>query len=220
MGTLLARLSKRSLKADVIWAGVIGLVALGLFVRGEFTRDRTDEIRAQVRETVQQVNEINRKLARQAKAKADVAGERLDETQRVLIDERILERGPQGLRGGPGPAVPGGRGPTGAAGEIGATGGATVGPRGPGGPSGVDGEDAEDGTDGEDGASPTVEQIAQAVANYCAARDQCRGTSGDRGLPGMDSTVPGPAGPPGADSTVPGPPGPQGPPADPIPIVP
>lgn len=39
-----------------------------------------------------------------------------------------------------------------------------------------------------------------------------KGEKGDRGLPGRDSTVPGPAGKPGKDSTVPGPPGPPGPP--------
>lgn len=67
------------------------------------------------------------------------------------------------------------------------------------------------GAPGAPGRAPTVLEISEAIASYCAARDECAGIAGDDG---SDSDIPGPPGRdglPGADSTVPGPPGPTGP---------
>ena len=55
----------------------------------------------------------------------------------------------------------------------------------------------KDGTDGKDGLDATDSQIAAAVADYCAARDGCRGPTGATGAPGAPAptatTTPTPA---------------------------
>lgn len=66
-----------------------------------------------------------------------------------------------------------------------------------------DGRDGEDGKDGIDGQSATSEQIASAVATWCAANGNCIGPPGRPGSDGREGTD-------GRDSTTPGPPGPQG----------
>lgn len=67
------------------------------------------------------------------------------------------------------------------------------------------GRDGQAGDPGAPGPGPTAEQVAAAVADYCAVDGRCQGPPGDPGPAG-------PAGPPGADSAVPGP---QGAPGDP-----
>jgi len=203
MSSLLSRLSRRSLRADVLWFGIIGLLALGLFLRGEFTRDRTDEIRVQVRETVEQVNQINRErtmearaVARKASRDADAATTTADNAvQRTIRIKQFV----QGRRGRTGIGTPGSIGRAGLDALPGPSVRRLPGPEGmrgePG--TGLIGSPGRDGTDGEDASPPSPEQIAQAQADYCAARDACRGPQGDPGSPGMDSTVPGPAGPQG-----------------------
>lgn len=49
------------------------------------------------------------------------------------------------------------------------------------------------------GPGPSVSQVAQAVASYCNAKGECRGPVG---IPGKDSTVPGPPGVQGEAATA------------------
>lgn len=78
---------------------------------------------------------------------------------------------------------------------------------GPSWPANRDGRDGEDGEDGQDGLNATPEQIAAAVAEWCAANGNCIGATGQTGSAGRD----GRDGLDGLDSVVPGPMGPQGP---------
>lgn len=55
------------------------------------------------------------------------------------------------------------------------------------GPPGTDGTNGTDGNDGVDGQNATPEQIATAVAAYCAD-DNCRGAKGDKGDKGEPGT--------------------------------
>lgn len=71
-------------------------------------------------------------------------------------------------------------------------------------PSNRDGRDGEDGEDGQDGQNASAEQIAAAVADWCAANGNCIGATGQPGDDGRDGRD-------GLDSIVPGPIGPQGP---------
>lgn len=75
---------------------------------------------------------------------------------------------------------------------------------------GRDGEDGEDGQDGQDGQSATVDQVAAAVADWCAASGNCIGAKGQPGDDGRDGRD-------GLDSVIPGPMGPQGPAGPPCP---
>lgn len=77
-------------------------------------------------------------------------------------------------------------------GEIGK--GDTPGPQGP---PGVQGIPGERGATGPAGTSPTSSQIADAVAEYCAAVNSCRGPQGVAGSPGAQGAT-GPAGAQGA----------------------
>jgi len=83
---------------------------------------------------------------------------------------------------------------------------------GPPGPVGAAGRPGKDGQDGTAGQGVTSDQIAAAVAAYCA-EGRCvgpagqNGTNGTNGAPGADSTVPGPAGPTGPQGAT----GPAGP---------
>lgn len=94
------------------------------------------------------------------------------------------------------------------------------GERGEAGPPGSEGLQGLPGLQGDRGPGPTEAEIDLAVANFCAARDGCRGPTGPTGPTGADGQngingtngTPGADGAPGADSQVPGPPGPQGPP--------
>ena len=73
------------------------------------------------------------------------------------------------------------------------------------GPVGAAGRPGKDGQDGTAGKDVTADQIAAAVAAYCAdgrcvgpaGQNGTNGTNGTNGAPGADSTVPGPAGAPG-----------------------
>ncbi|WP_454113489.1 hypothetical protein [Microbacterium maritypicum] len=70
------------------------------------------------------------------------------------------------------------------------------------GPVGAAGRPGKDGQDGTAGKDVTADQIAAAVAAYCAdgrcvgpaGQNGTNGTNGTNGAPGADSTVPGPAG--------------------------
>lgn len=64
-------------------------------------------------------------------------------------------------------------------GPAGPEGASIVGPQGPPGETVV----------GPPGPGPTAEQIAQAVADYCAARAECRGEQGPPGPPGSSPTT-------------------------------
>lgn len=55
------------------------------------------------------------------------------------------------------------------------------------------------GIPGVNGPAPTPEQVATAVADYCATRGNCTGLTGPQGPAGADSIVPGPQGPAGVD---------------------
>ena len=74
--------------------------------------------------------------------------------------------GPPGSAGTPG--VQGPAGPAGAQGEPGAAGSA-----GPAGPQGAQGEAGPAGPQGPQGTGPSDEQVAAAVAAYCAAHNDC-----------------------------------------------
>lgn len=85
---------------------------------------------------------------------------------------------------------------------------AEPGAQGPPGPVGAAGPAGRAGRDGLDGGSPTAQQIAAAVANYCAD-GRCIGPAGTNGTNGLNG-VDGAPGKDGTDSTVPGPAGPAG----------
>lgn len=76
-------------------------------------------------------------------------------------------------------------------GEVGPAG--STGPVGPPGPQGETGAQGPVGEQGPQGPGPTDEQLAAAVADFCAD-GRCVGEPGPQGEPGDDSTVPGPQG--------------------------
>lgn len=59
------------------------------------------------------------------------------------------------------------------------------------------------GPEGDPGRAPTQEEIAAAVADYCAERNSCRGEPGAAGAPGKNGqdgkSIQGPQGAPGAN---------------------
>lgn len=62
------------------------------------------------------------------------------------------------------------------------------------------------GPEGDPGPAPTQEQIAAAVADYCAAHNSCQGEKGDSGTPGRDGadgqSIQGPQGIPGVNGAA------------------
>lgn len=93
----------------------------------------------------------------------------------------------QGLRGVPGPVGPaappaknGRNGSNGSAGRSGSDG--LNGSNGTDGAPGKDGINGTNGAVGPAGPGPTDDQIADAIAAYCNAHDQCRGPAGPPGL--------------------------------------
>lgn len=52
--------------------------------------------------------------------------------------------------------------------------------------SGQDGQDGQDGSNGANGLNASPEQIAQAVADYCAANNGCKGADGTNGTNGQN----------------------------------
>jgi hypothetical protein len=81
------------------------------------------------------------------------------------------------------------RGPTGSRG--------LTGPAGPAGPSGANGSAGPVGPTGTPGDNATPDQVALAVADYCAAHDGCQGEPGPTGATGPTGPT-GETGPPGA----------------------
>lgn len=83
------------------------------------------------------------------------------------------------------------------------------------GKDGRPGKDGEDGKDGARGPGPTDQQVADAVAEYCAANGGCVGATGPAGPAGVQGVAgnDGKAGAPGADGATgaTGPAGPAGP---------
>lgn len=130
------------------------------------------------------------------------------------------EVGPPGPEGPAGPTGPTGPpGPTGEPGSTGAGGDTITGPAGPAGQDGVNGQNGTDGSDGSDGAmgpagpagpagadgpGPTEDQVAAAIAAWCAPRNDCVGPQGAEGPPGPAGPS-GPQGPPGIVVTEPSP---------------
>ncbi len=113
-----------------------------------------------------------------------------------LYDEFVQATGH--LPNQPAPDIAASPGPAGPAGDTG--------PQGAPGPQGLPGPSGTAGKDGANGANASGDQIAAAVAAYCATHGGCAGPQGD----------PGPAGTNGADGASgpqgdPGPVGPAGP---------
>lgn len=108
-------------------------------------------------------------------------------------------------------------GPQGGIGPVGPTPSVIPGPAGP---AGADGQDGTNGTNGAPGRPPTADEVAAAVADYCAT-GACTGPAGGNGLDGTPAPAPtqeqintavtdyctlngcvGPAGPAGADGAA------------------
>ncbi|CAB4896402.1 unannotated protein [freshwater metagenome] len=154
--------------------------------------------------------------ARDAEKTAGVA-----RRQVIRLTERIYGKGSPGARGESGDAGNEGRvGPAPSRADIAAAVTAyceTFACRGPAGPAGAEGPLGPPGPFGPAGLPATDQQVAQAIASYCALRDQCRGGQGPKGDTGEkgdagekgDTGDTGPAGPPGADG-APGSPGAPG----------
>lgn len=196
-------------------AATIGMLFALSFTELSSTIGKADRASEIATVNLQRIARLNGEVTRQAKVQAADTRRRVEaNTGRSERIARFL-KGEIGLPGVPGeggvlgkPGAPGGIGPIGPPGLIGPKGEAGESIRGLPGPAGMRGEPGtglmgspgspgtpgRDGTDGEDGPAPTQEQIARAVADYCAARNECRGPQGEPGPPGAD----GPPGPPGS----------------------
>jgi hypothetical protein len=115
--------------------------------------------------------------------------------------------GAGGIPGTPGRTGPAGRGLRGPRGLTGS--------RGDSGAQGLPGVNGSKGDTGVPGRDPTSDEIAAAVAAYCADHDSCRGPAGKDGTTGAQGPA-GATGSPGADGAT-GPQGPVGPQGEPGP---
>lgn len=196
-------------------AATIGLLFAFSFAELSSTIEQADRASEVAEANLRRVASLNTEVIRQGKVQTADTRRRVKKTERRSKRTTRFLKGEIGLSGVPGkggvlgrPGVPGGIGPIGPPGLVGPKGEAGESIMGLPGPAGMRGEPGtglmgspgtpgRDGTDGEDGPAPTQEQIARAVADYCAARNECRGPPGEPGPPGADGP-PGPEGPPGS----------------------
>ena len=184
---------RRVAAALVITITALCMFSLFLLVQNVSERVSESDARADHQD---QVVKANQKAHTDAKAKVTALAAQLRDNGKkpIVSSQPVVVAGPPG----PGPSTgqvivaiqayciahgqcrgPEGRastvpGPTGATGAPGAD--STIpGPTGPTGPAGKD---------GDRGPGPTDEQIAQAVADYCAAHNDCKGNQGAQGDPG------------------------------------
>lgn len=187
-------------------AALVGILFAVSFATLSSAIERADEASGVARANLQRIARLNSEADRRADAQSVINRRRGLENERRSENTRRFLQGEIGL-----PGVPGRKGIEGALGAPGSIGAA--GPSGPPGdsirglpgPAGMRGADGTGlmGSPGEDGQNASSDQIADAVANYCAANNGCRGPQGEAG----------PIGPPG-------PVGPQGPQGGPGGVVP
>lgn len=155
--------------------------------------DRED----QIGQLSQAVEEANDRLSAVGEAPVAVPDTSTPARGEDGDDGQAGPQGPKGDMGEPGRQGPAGE--PGPPGEVGATG--ATGARGPSGIDGTQGTQGAQGEPGQPGPGPSDEQVAAALAAFCAANNGCAGPQGPQGTtgPAGEPGAPGPACPAGSE---------------------